>query len=91
MQHVYLLEAKAEWPDSDNYCEGSDAITTVHATLDGALAQFDRWLDGNGIDRGAAHYGEQRDAGFVGGDPDPDTFDGGIVLHWGINVTQVLG
>lgn len=88
---VFTLTADIEVPHSDNYCEFIDGISAVHATLDGALAHLDQWLAQNGIDLGAAHYGEtrHRDGSFVGNDPDPDTMDAGEIVHWGVNRTRV--
>jgi len=85
-QFVYVLTA--ELVDS-NETGDYDGITTVHATQDGALARFNEWLDSNGLDRGAAHYGEVSTDTFLGGDPDPDTFDNGEEIHWGINKSVV--
>lgn len=90
---VYLLTAEFSQPETGNTMEWQNGITTVHATLDGALAHFDHWLDSNGIDRDAAHYGESRhvetEVTFVGGDPDPDTLEVPTELHWGINLVAV--
>lgn len=88
-QYVYVLTAEVSSEGNDNYMEWQDGITAVHATLDGALEHFDTWLDGNGLDRDAAHYGQTVSDTFVGGDPDPDTFEDRSVLHWGINKTMV--
>lgn len=88
---VYTLTAEINGPsfDPDKIGNGDyNGISTVHATLEGALAEFDAWLDSAGIDRDTAHWGETRHATFVGNDVDPDLL-GGDVLHWGINKTTV--
>lgn len=88
---VYVLTADVNGPafDPDEIGNGDySGISAVHATLEGALAQFDEWLDSVGIDRDTAHWGETRHDTFVGNDPDPDLLDGDV-LHWGINKTVV--
>lgn len=89
---VYTLRAEINGPSFDpgelNLDGEYNGISTVHATLEGALAQFDEWLDSVGIDRDTAHWGETRHDTFVGNDPDPDLLDGDV-LHWGINKTVV--
>lgn len=90
-RYVYVLTAEVNGPsfDPDEIGNGDyNGITAVHASLDGALAHFDAWLDSAGIDRDTAHCGETRNDTFVGGDPDPDLLDGDV-LHWGINKTEV--
>lgn len=92
---VYVLNADLNGPlaafGGDYEITGDfDGITSVHATLDGALAAFDEWLDKNGIDRDTAHHGETKtkDERFVGNDVDPDLLNGDV-LCWGINVFEV--
>ena len=85
MTQVYVLTAEVTGPEPGDY----DGRTSVHATLEGALKHFDHWLHENQIDRDAVHYADVEVGGtFVGGDPDPDLLDG-LVLHWGINKTEV--
>lgn len=85
-QYVYVLTAELE---DTNETGDYDGITTVHATQEGALARFLQWLDSNGLDWGAARYGEVKTDTFLGNDPDPDTFEGGETIHWGINKMEV--
>lgn len=87
---VYVLTAEINGPSFDpEDLDGSDysGITTVHATLDGALAKLDAWLEDNGIDRDVAHWDEQRSDTFIGNDVELEMPPGR--LNWGINKTEV--
>ena len=81
---VFVLTAEATGPEPGDY----DGTTSVHATLAGALARFDSWLDQGGFDKEMVHYSDVTLANFLGGDPDPDLLDG-VEMHWGINKSEV--
>lgn len=84
MSTVYVLNADINLGELDQY-----GITSVHATIDGALARLDAWLTELGIDLDAAHYGQMRADHGAWNDPDPDTTDG-EELTWGVNRMDVL-
>lgn len=67
-----------------------DGISSVHLTLEGALAAFDKWLARNGISKRDGYEGVTTHDTFVGGETEIVNSDGDIdVLVWGINKKEV--
>jgi hypothetical protein len=91
---VYVLEIELNGPtfNPGEAIDGEyDGHTSVHATLDGALAHFHDWLDIKGIDRETAHYDEDNvsmhEFRFIGNEVDLVAPTGR--LDWGINLMEV--
>lgn len=80
---VYVLTAELRTVDGDY-----DGISTVHATREGALERFERFVAETGLSSNVVRRETVTYETFVGGDPDPDLLDG-TELHWGINTTTV--
>lgn len=76
---VYLLEAELE--DGNDY----DGLSAVHATCEGAIRKFEKWLADAGIPTDVAYQGSVWTDTFIGN----DYVCGDTQLHWGINRMRV--
>lgn len=83
-KYVYLLTASADHGSGD-----WDGISEVHARATSAIESLRSFLVRNEIDEDAARYGETKDKGYIGNDPDPDTLDG-VEVEYGISKMAVI-